>query len=45
MHEILIGVLTRFRQERIAFMADIEQMFYQVRVKECYNLKNERMLS
>ena len=27
-------VLTRFRQEAIAFMADIEQMFYQVKVKE-----------
>ncbi|XP_046557263.1 uncharacterized protein LOC124266512 [Haliotis rubra] len=28
----LIGVLTRFRAERIAFMADIESMFYQVKV-------------
>lgn len=28
----LIGVLSHFRQERIAFMADIEQMFYQVQV-------------
>lgn len=28
----LIGVLTRFRQEPIAFMSDIEGMFYQVRV-------------
>ncbi|XP_067660612.1 uncharacterized protein [Haliotis asinina] len=28
----LIGVLTRFRTERIAFMADIEAMFYQVKV-------------
>ena len=28
----LIGVLTRFRQERVAVMADIECMFYQVRV-------------
>ena len=28
----LIGVLTRFRQERIAVMADIECMYYQVRV-------------
>ena len=26
----LFGVLTRFRQERIALMADIESMFYQV---------------
>ena len=30
----LTGVLTRFRQERIAFMADIEKMFYQVKVQE-----------
>ena len=30
----LIGVLTRFRQEPVAFMADIEAMFYQVRVPE-----------
>ena len=30
----LIGVLARLRQETIAFMADIEQMFYQVKVKE-----------
>ena len=30
----LLSVLTRFRQEKIAFMADIEQMFYQVKVKE-----------
>ncbi|XP_067047856.1 uncharacterized protein [Acropora muricata] len=28
----LVGVLTRFRQERIAVMADIECMYYQVRV-------------
>ena len=28
----LIGVLTRFREEPVAFMADIEAMFYQVRV-------------
>ena len=28
----LFGVLSRFRQERIALMADIEAMFYQVRV-------------
>lgn len=28
----LIGVLTRFREEPIAMMADIESMFYQVRV-------------
>ena len=32
-----IGVLTRFRQGSVAFMADIEAMFHQVRVplKEC----------
>ncbi|MEL7338835.1 MAG: DUF1759 domain-containing protein [Bacteroidota bacterium] len=30
----LIGVLMRFRQEKVAFMADIEKMFYQVRVPE-----------
>jgi hypothetical protein len=35
----LIGVLTRFRQEKFAFMADIEKMFFQVRVrKEDQNL-------
>ena len=28
----LIGALLRFRQERVAFMSDIECMFYQVRV-------------
>ena len=28
----LFGVLSRFRLERIALMADIEEMFYQVRV-------------
>ncbi|XP_032226970.1 uncharacterized protein LOC116610275 [Nematostella vectensis] len=30
----LVGVLTRFRREPIAFMSDIETMFYQVRVQE-----------
>ena len=30
----LLGVLMRFRLERIAFMADIESMFYQVKVPE-----------
>lgn len=30
----LIGVLLRFRQEKIAFMADIEAMFYQVQVHD-----------
>ena len=29
---MLVGVLTRFRQEQIAFMSDIEAMFHQVRV-------------
>lgn len=32
----LIGVLTRFRQESVAFMSDIEAMFHQVKVtKDC----------
>lgn len=30
----LVGVLNRFRQERVAFMTDVESMFYQVRVPE-----------
>ena len=30
----LVGVLTRFRQEPIAFIGDIEAMFHQVRVPE-----------
>lgn len=30
----LIGVLLRFRQEEVAFMADVESMFHQVRVPE-----------
>jgi hypothetical protein len=30
----LFGVLVRFREERIAFMADVEAMFHQVRVPE-----------
>lgn len=30
----LVGVLLRFRQERIAFSCDIEQMFYQFQVSE-----------
>ncbi|KAK3752530.1 hypothetical protein QZH41_005142 [Actinostola sp. cb2023] len=30
----LVGVLTRFRQNPIAFMADIEAMFHQVRIPE-----------
>ena len=28
----LVGVLTRFRQEPVPFMDDVEAMFYQVRV-------------
>lgn len=30
----LVGVLLRFRQELVAFMADIESMFYQVRIPD-----------
>lgn len=30
----LVGVLTRFRQEPVAFMGDIDAMFHQVRVPE-----------
>ena len=29
----LTGVLTRFRKERVALMADVEKMFFQVKVK------------
>ena len=32
----LIGVLIRFRKEKVAFMADIQEMFYQVRVPASY---------
>ncbi|XP_028407542.1 uncharacterized protein LOC114530160 [Dendronephthya gigantea] len=32
----LIGVLTRFRQESVAFTTDIEAMFYQVKVSKEY---------
>ena len=31
----LVGVILRFRQERVAIAADIEGMFHQVRVHEC----------
>ena len=30
----LVGVLLRFREERVALVADVEQMFHQVRVRE-----------
>jgi hypothetical protein len=30
----LVGVLTRFRQDAVAIIADIESMFYQVRIPE-----------
>ena len=30
----LVGVLTRFREEQVALIADIEAMFHQVRVPE-----------
>ena len=30
----IVGVLTRFRQGEVAFMVDIESMYYQVRVSE-----------
>ena len=30
----LVGVLIRFREERIALVADIEQMFHQIQVRE-----------
>ena len=32
----LVGVLSRFRQERIVFVADTEATFLQVHVAECY---------
>ena len=35
----LVGVLTRFREEHVAYMAGIEAMFHQVRV-----LENQRSL-
>ena len=30
----IVGVLTRFKQGEVAFMADIESIYYQVRVPE-----------
>ena len=37
----LVGVLTRFSEEQVAFMSDIEVMFYQVRVtpRDCNYLR------
>ncbi|XP_068716993.1 uncharacterized protein [Montipora capricornis] len=37
----LVGVLTRFRQEPVALMADVESMFHQVRVSPnyCYYIR------
>lgn len=37
----LTGVLLRFRQESVALMADVEQMFHQVRVApdDCFALR------
>ena len=37
----LIGVLLRFRQEPVALMADMEQMFHQVSVApdDCHSLR------
>ena len=32
----LIGVLTRFRQDHVTFIGDIEAMFNQVRVADAY---------
>ena len=31
----LVGVLSRFRQERVALMSDVVAMFHQVRVRPC----------
>ena len=31
----IIGVLTRFREEQVACMVDIEAVFYQVQTPEC----------
>jgi hypothetical protein len=30
---LLVGVITRFREEPVAFMSDVESMFYQVHVR------------
>ena len=34
LRNLLLGVLMRFRQDKVAFMGDIESTFYQVRVAE-----------
>ena len=31
----MVGVLIRFREEQVAFMGDIEAMFYQVWIPKC----------
>ena len=35
LNNTLVGVLTRFREGEVCFLADVEKMFYQVRVPEC----------
>ena len=37
----LVGVLTTFRIEEVAFMADIEAMFHQVHIPKCTSLKRK----
>ena len=40
----LLGILLRFRQEKIAIIADIEAMYYKVQVQEDHRVKVDRML-